>query len=55
MEKVELIDSARRVIHVQETLQAKTATIENIPAMNQLLIVRIRTSENGVVLKKIIC
>jgi hypothetical protein len=54
MEKVELIDLAGRIIYAQEDLQATTATIENILASNQLLIVRIRTSENRVVFKKLI-
>lgn len=54
MEKVELIDVAGRVIYTVDGINATTATIENLVASNQILIVRISTKENGVVNQKII-
>ena len=54
MEKIELIDVAGRVIYTVEGVNATTATIENIVASNQMLIVRISTKESGVVNQKII-
>lgn len=54
MEKIELIDLTGRVIYTLENVNNTTAIIENIVALNQMLVVRITTKENGVVNQKII-
>ena len=54
MEKIELIDVSGRIIYTQEGVEATSATIENMVANHQMLIVRISTKNNGVVNQKII-
>lgn len=54
MNKIELIDLAGRVIYTQNDINTTTATIENVLTSNQMLVVRITTSENEIVNKKII-
>lgn len=54
MTKIELIDLAGRVIYTQEDVNATTARIEGLSSSDQMLVVRITTSENGIVNKKII-
>ena len=54
MEKIELIDLSGRVLYTLENVNSTLTTIENVVASNQMLIVRISTTENGVVNQKII-
>lgn len=54
MEKVELIDMMGRIIYTQGSINATSVLLENIVSSNQVLIVRIRTKENGIVTQKII-
>ena len=54
MNKIELIDVAGRVIYTQNEVNATTALIEGLLSSNQMLVVRITTSENGIVNRKII-
>lgn len=54
MNRIELIDVTGRVIYTADGVNATTATIDNLPVLNQMLIVRIKTSENVVVSQKII-
>ena len=54
IKKVDLVDVTGRVIYTQDDVNATTATIENILATNQMLIVRITTQSNGVLNQKII-
>ena len=54
MQKIELIDVTGRVIYTLSGVAATTATIDTVPVANQMLIVRISTTANGVVNQKII-
>ncbi|RZK24920.1 MAG: hypothetical protein EOO43_06865, partial [Flavobacterium sp.] len=54
MEKIELIDVSGRVIYTQDGVNATTATLEQVVANNQMLIVRIHTKESCIVTQKII-
>ena len=54
MEKIELIDVSGRVIYTQDGVNATTATLDQVVANNQMLIVRIHTKESGIVTQKII-
>lgn len=54
MSKIELIDVSGRVIYTSDEINATVATIDNVTASNQMLIVRITTAENAVVNQKIV-
>jgi hypothetical protein len=54
MNKIELIDVLGRVVYTQNEVNATTTRIEGLHASNQMLVVRITTSENEIVNKKII-
>lgn len=54
MKKIELIDVSGRIIYTTDDVNATTATIENMVISNQMLVVRITTTDNAVVNQKII-
>lgn len=54
MSRIELVDVSGRIIYTLKDVNATTATIEKLVTSNQMLIVKIHTSENKVINKKII-
>lgn len=54
MENIELYDMSGRLIYTKNNIDASSVVIANLPIANQVLVVKITTTENGTANKKIV-